>query len=152
MELHSMFGESQKKGQPALSVRALGVLVRTGMRISSSINDLTSLPAVELGCFKSFRLHGNAARHLRCPYQITAIKAAIMPIVGRPLNEGRLGEGHSTPKSRQGIHVRVNTSKRVMATRNTSPNTIVGRVAEMCACQWATAVIIPSTTASCQTG
>src|SRR5229473_1863834 len=113
-----MFGESQKKGQPRLRVRADGVLVRPGMRISSSMSDLT-LPIVELGCFRSFRFQGNACRLLRCPYQMTAIKAATMPMVGRPLRGGRLGAGQSTPRSRQGIHVRVNASKRVIAARNT---------------------------------
>src|SRR6266853_3012394 len=147
-----MFGESQKKGQPRLRVRAGGVLVRPGMRISSSMSDLTSLPIVELGCFKSFRFQGNACRLLRYPYQMTAIKPAITPMLGRPLNKGRLGAGQRKPRSRQGIHIRVNANKRVIATRNTSPNTTVGRVGETFPCQCATAVIIPSTTASCQTG
>src|SRR5437763_896077 len=130
MELQSMFGESQEKGQPKSRVRAEGVLGRPGMRISISMSDLTSLPVVKLGFLTWFSLQGNASRLLRCPYQMTAIKAATMPMVGRPLKGGRLGAGQRTPRSRQGIHVRVNASNRVIATRNTSPNTVTGRVGE----------------------
>src|SRR5438132_2444626 len=147
-----MPGESKKKGQPKSRVRADGVLGRPGMRISISIIGLTSLPVVELGCLRSCRFQGKACRLLRYPYQMTATKLAMMPIVGRPLNRGRLGAGQSTPRSIQGIHVRVNASKRVIAARKINPNNIAGRVGETCACQYATPASIPSTTASCQTG